>query len=148
MAAAAARDRDSKGWEEMYKKAEEMVAAGEGQVPERGLKMMIAQLLGGLRTATKTTERTIEQIATAAAQKVLQQNQTGSSASSGRTWASVASLPQRPAQKTTVQVYITDEEEQKELEQMTRKQIVEKIGLREVVGAKVGSKGVLKLFIA
>ena len=30
---------------------------------ERGLKMMIVELLGGLRTATKTIERTIEQIA-------------------------------------------------------------------------------------
>ena len=148
MAATAARDRDREGWKELCKRAEEMVAAGEGQVPERGFKMMITELLGGLKTATKTTERTIEQVATAAAQKVLQQSQKGSSASSGRTWASVASLPPKPTQKTTVQVYITDQEEQRALEQMTGRQIVEKIGLREVVGAKASSKGVLKLFTA
>uniref|UniRef100_A0A9Q8UTI2 Uncharacterized protein n=1 Tax=Passalora fulva TaxID=5499 RepID=A0A9Q8UTI2_PASFU len=62
------------------------------------------------------------------------------------TWATIASQP-TPPQSTVLRVHITDQKEKEEIGKMTGREIVEKIGVKGIVGARADNKGV-KLFTA
>uniref|UniRef100_A0A9Q8UVR1 Uncharacterized protein n=1 Tax=Passalora fulva TaxID=5499 RepID=A0A9Q8UVR1_PASFU len=52
------------------------------------------------------------------------------------------------AAKTAIKVYISDQQEQKEIEGLSGKEIIQKIGIQGIIGARKEKGGVLKLFTA
>jgi hypothetical protein len=133
-------------WGEVCRQAEEMVG-GEGEYTERAYKATIAELLGGLKALRNLTNTTITRTVNTAISRL--PNTSAQPNQKAFTYAGVANRPPPPTpQRTTVKVYITDPEEQKELAGLTGKEIVTRIGKQEIVGAKADRQGVLKLFTA
>uniref|UniRef100_A0A9Q8UWL9 Uncharacterized protein n=1 Tax=Passalora fulva TaxID=5499 RepID=A0A9Q8UWL9_PASFU len=120
-----------------------MAMAGDGEHLERALKGMILELLGGLKALRSQTGQIINRPVAAAAKKRTQEGQKLSQP----TWAAVASQ-NPPPQKTAIKVYISDQQEQKEIEGLSGKEIIQKIGIQGIIGARKEKGGVLKLFTA
>lgn len=137
------QEQESNEWKEVCRKAETMAMAGDGEHPERALKGMILELLGGLKALRSQTGQIINRTVAAAAKKRTQEGQKLSQP----TWAAVASQ-NPPPQKTAIKVYISDQQEQKEIEGLSGKEIIQKIGIQGIIGARKEKGGVLKLFTA
>ncbi|KHJ32722.1 putative zinc finger cchc-type protein [Erysiphe necator] len=62
----------------------------------------------------------------------------------GQTWANVA----RRTEMTSTTIRITDEEEKRKIAQLSSEELVKKIGVKEVIGARQMTNGQVKVFFA
>ncbi|KAI0991067.1 hypothetical protein K3495_g17120, partial [Podosphaera aphanis] len=62
----------------------------------------------------------------------------------GQTWANVARRPET----TGTTIRITDEEEKRKIAQLSSEELVKKIGVKEVIGARQMTNGQVKVFFA